>query len=41
MAKKIEKTPLSRSNWVQNFTLVGEAKISENYTYTIDKKYKF
>lgn len=38
MAKKIEKTPLSRSNWVQNFTLVGEAKISENYTYTIDKK---
>lgn len=37
MAKK-EKTPLTRSNWVANFTLVGEPKISENYTYTIDKK---
>ena len=34
MAKQKEKTVLMRQNWVQNFTLVGEAKISENYTYT-------
>ena len=36
--KQKEKTPLTRSNWTAQFTLVGEAKISENYTYTIDKK---
>ena len=38
MAKKVDKTPLTRSNWIANFTLVGKAKVNENYTFTIDKK---
>lgn len=36
MAKVKEKTPLERKNWIQNFTLVGEAKISD-YTFKIDE----
>lgn len=38
MAKVKEKNPLTRSNWVANFTLVGIAKVNENYTFTINKK---
>ena len=37
MAKTREKTPLNKTNWVQSFTLIGTAKITD-YTYTIDKK---
>lgn len=37
MAKVKEKTPLAKQNWVQNFTLVGSAKVSD-YTFKIDER---
>lgn len=37
MAKVKEKTPLEKKNWIQNFTLVGEAKISD-YTFKINER---
>lgn len=38
MAKKEkEKTPLTKSNWVQNFTIVGAAKVTD-YTFKIDER---
>ena len=37
MAKVKEKTPLAKTNWVSQFTLVGTAKIND-FTYTLDKK---
>lgn len=35
MAKKIEKTPLSKKGWIANFTLIGEAKVGD-YTFSLD-----
>ena len=36
MAKQKEKTPLSKTNWSQTFTLVGEAVVND-YTFKIDQ----
>ena len=36
MAKKVEKTPLAKQNWVAQFTLVGEAVVND-YTFKIDQ----
>ena len=36
MAKKIEKTPLEKKNWSQQFNLIGEAKVTD-YTFKIDE----
>ena len=36
MAKVKEKTPLTRSNWVSNFVIVGKAAIND-FTYKIDQ----
>lgn len=36
MAKVKEKTPLSKSNWTQTFTLIGEAVVND-YTFKIDE----
>lgn len=37
MAKQKERKPLVKKNWVQNFNLIGEAKITD-YTFKIDEK---
>lgn len=37
MAKVKEKTPLTKSNWTQNFMLVGAAKITD-YTFKLDER---
>ena len=36
MAK--EKKTLEKKNWSNTFTLIGEAKISKDYTYKLDEK---
>ena len=36
MAKQKEKTPLSKTNWNQTFTLIGEAVVND-YTFKIDQ----
>lgn len=33
-----EKKVITKSDWVANFNLIGEAKISEDYTFKIDEK---
>lgn len=38
MAKKKEKTPLVRENWVASFNLIGEAVVNPDYTYKIDER---
>lgn len=35
-----EKKVIKKENWVSNFTLVGKPKISDGYTFEIDKKSK-
>jgi len=37
MAKK-ERNQLKKENWRSQFTLIGEAKINDEYTYTLEKK---
>lgn len=37
MAKKKETTPLTKKGWVQNFNLVGVAKVTD-YTFKMDEK---
>lgn len=37
MAKQKEKKPLEKKNYIQSFTLVGEAKVSD-YTFKIDER---
>lgn len=34
----MDKKVITRSDWVANFNLVGEAKVSEDYTYKIDER---
>ena len=34
----MEKKVIAKSDWVSNFNLVGEAKISEDYTFKINEK---
>lgn len=34
----MDKKVIAKSDWVANFNLVGEAKISEDYTFKIDEK---
>lgn len=36
MAKQKERTPLVKKSWVQNFNLIGEAKLTD-YTFKIDE----
>lgn len=44
MAKTKEKTPLTRENWISNFTLIGEAKLKDSkgekleYVFKIDER---
>ena len=39
MAKTKEKTPLTRENWISNFTLIGEAVLKNpEYTFKIDER---
>lgn len=39
MAKSKEKTPLTRENWISNFTLIGEAVVKNpEYTFKIDER---
>lgn len=37
MAKQVEKTPLTKSNWTQTFTIIGEAVVND-YTFKIDER---
>ena len=33
-----EKKTLEKKNWSNTFTLIGETKISKDYTYKLDQK---
>ena len=35
-SKQREKTPLSKTNWIQQFTLVGKAVVND-YTFKLDE----